>query len=102
MPRPHGACSVRTMHVHDLRNSRELSRASTRASLHAPSLVSESGAAMSNRFFGLIAIAAMSLLSSVALAGDFFETDGVALRGYDPVAYFVSSAAQKGESQYSY
>lgn len=57
---------------------------------------------MSNRVFGLIAIAALSLLSSVALAGDFFETDGVALRGYDPVAYFASAAAQKGQSQYSY
>ena len=57
---------------------------------------------MSNRFFHLIAIAALSLVSAAALAGDYFETDGVALRGYDPVAYFVSSEPQKGQAQYSY
>jgi YHS domain-containing protein len=32
--------------------------------------------------FGLL------LSSQLAFAGDFFEVDGVALRGYDPVAYF--------------
>ena len=57
---------------------------------------------MSNRFSRVIAIAALSLLSTAALAGEFFETDGVALRGYDPVAYFVSSEPQKGQAQYSY
>jgi YHS domain-containing protein len=57
---------------------------------------------MSNRFFRMIAIAAVSLMSTATLAGDFFETDGVALRGYDPVAYFVTAEPQKGQSQYSY
>ena len=57
---------------------------------------------MLNRFFRLIAIAAVSLLSTAALAGDFFETDGVALHGYDPVAYFVAAEPQKGQAQYSY
>jgi YHS domain-containing protein len=57
---------------------------------------------MLNRFRSLIAIVSFSLLSTAALAGDFFETDGVALRGYDPVAYFVSAKPQKGQSQYSY
>jgi YHS domain-containing protein len=57
---------------------------------------------MSNPFLRLIAIAAVSLMSTAALAGDFFETDGVALRGYDPVAYFVAAEPQKGQSQYSY
>ena len=57
---------------------------------------------MLNRFSAVIAIAALSLLSTAALAGEFFETDGVALRGYDPVAYFVSTEAQKGQAQYSY
>ena len=57
---------------------------------------------MLNRFFRLIAIAALALLSTPALAGEFFETDGVALRGYDPVAYFVSAQPQKGQAQYSY
>jgi len=57
---------------------------------------------MSNRFSRVIAIAALSLLSTAALAGEFFETDGVALRGYDPVAYFASAEPQKGQAQYSY
>ena len=57
---------------------------------------------MLNRFFRLIAIAAVSLLSTAALAGDFFETDGVALHGYDPVAYFVAAEPQKGQAQYNY
>lgn len=57
---------------------------------------------MSNRFSGLIAIAALSLMSTAAFAGDFFETDGVALRGYDPVAYFASAEPQKGQSKYSH
>ena len=57
---------------------------------------------MLNRFFRLIAIAAVSLMSTAALAGDFFETDGVALRGYDPVAYFVAGEPRQGKSQYSY
>jgi YHS domain-containing protein len=57
---------------------------------------------MLNRFFRLIAIAAVSLMSTAALAGDFFETDGVALRGYDPVAYFDAGEPRQGKSQYSY
>jgi YHS domain-containing protein len=57
---------------------------------------------MLNRFLGRISLAMLSLLSFAALAGDFFETDGVALRGYDPVAYFVSAEPQKGQAQYSY
>jgi YHS domain-containing protein len=57
---------------------------------------------MMNRFRSPIAIAAFSLLSAAAHAGDFFETDGVALRGYDPVAYFVSAKPQRGQAQYSY
>jgi YHS domain-containing protein len=57
---------------------------------------------MLNRFFRLIAIAAVSLMSTAALAGDFFETAGVALHGYDPVAYFVAAEPQKGQAQYNY
>jgi YHS domain-containing protein len=57
---------------------------------------------MLSRFFRLISIAAVSLLSTAALAGDFFETDGVALHGYDPVAYFVAAEPQQGQAQYSY
>jgi YHS domain-containing protein len=57
---------------------------------------------MSNRFFKLLALTTLALLSHAALAGEFFETDGVALRGYDPVAYFVAAQPQKGDAKYSY
>ena len=57
---------------------------------------------MLNRFCRLIVITACSLVSAATLAGDFFETDGVALHGYDPVAYFVAAEPQKGQAQYSY
>ena len=39
---------------------------------------------------------AMLLLASTAYAGDYFEKDGVALRGHDPVAYFTDNKATKG------
>ena len=57
---------------------------------------------MSNRFSALIAVALLSMSSTAVFAGEFFETDGVALRGYDPVAYFASGKPQKGQAQYSY
>jgi YHS domain-containing protein len=65
-------------------------------------MAAETERSMLNQFLRLIAIAAVSLMSTAALAGDFFETDGVALRGYDPVAYFVAAVPQKGQAQYSY
>jgi YHS domain-containing protein len=42
---------------------------------------------------GLLALAFMSRL---AVSGDFFEVDGLALRGYDPVAYFEANMPVKG------
>ena len=33
-------------------------------------------------------------------AGEFFEKDGVALRGHDPVAYFTDSRATKGKPEF--
>jgi len=46
-------------------------------------------------------IAALTLaLSSAVAAGEFFEKDGVALRGYDPVAYFIEGKAAKGLTDY--
>ena len=42
------------------------------------------------------AAVAMNLLGANALAGEFFEKDGAALRGYDPVAYFREAKAVKG------
>jgi len=40
------------------------------------------------------------LSASMAQAGEFFERDGVAIRGYDPVAYFTAGKPAKGAAQY--
>ena len=45
---------------------------------------------------------ALLLMSSASLAGDFFEADGVALRGYDPVSYFEVSRPTKGAAAHSF
>lgn len=37
-----------------------------------------------------------------AFAGDFFETNGSAIRGYDPVAYFTDGKPTLGSDTYSY
>ena len=57
---------------------------------------------MSNRICKLFAVALLALLSHVALAGEYFEADGAALRGYDPVAYFVAGKPQQGQPEHSY
>ena len=36
-----------------------------------------------------------------ALAGEFNETDGVAMQGFDPVAYVVEFAATRGVADYT-
>ena len=41
------------------------------------------------------------LLSLHATAGEFFEKDGAALRGYDPVAYFKEMRAVKGSAEHT-
>jgi YHS domain-containing protein len=46
--------------------------------------------------FGLALLAA----SIGASAGEFFEKDGVAIRGYDPVAYFADRRPAKGAAQF--
>jgi YHS domain-containing protein len=40
--------------------------------------------------------------ATVASAGDFFEEEGVALRGYDPVSYFTEGKPQQGLPTHSY
>lgn len=40
------------------------------------------------------------LASSFASAGDFFEVDGLALRGYDPVAYFEANMPVRGSDKH--
>jgi len=44
------------------------------------------------------ASALLLLAASAALAGDYFEADGYALRGYDPVAYFEAKAPTRGDA----
>ena len=44
---------------------------------------------------------ALFLMSSAALAGEFYEQDGVAIKGFDPVAYFTSQHAVKGSPDYT-
>ena len=47
-------------------------------------------------------IATLALaLPTAALCGEFFEKDGLAIRGYDPVAYFTAGKAAKGSPDYS-
>jgi YHS domain-containing protein len=59
------------------------------------------------RLFDLRAFARSTLAAAVlaaaggqAAAGEFFEKDGAAIRGYDPVAYFVEDRAAKGSAQF--
>jgi YHS domain-containing protein len=41
------------------------------------------------------------LISLQAAAGEFFERDGAALRGYDPVAYFREMRPVKGSAEHT-
>ena len=45
---------------------------------------------------------AMSLLGSPARAGEFFEANGVAIGGYDPVPYFKTHQAVQGTPAYAF
>ena len=49
----------------------------------------------------LITLFALLALSRLASAGDYFEVDGLALRGYDPVAYFELGKPTRGLAQFS-
>jgi YHS domain-containing protein len=51
------------------------------------------------RTLHLFAVLAL-LTAGVARAGDFYEKDGAAIRGYDPVAYFTDKKPVKGSSTY--
>ena len=55
------------------------------------------GVARFRYFFSLtLAVATMSLWAASISAGEFYEKDGVALRGYDVVAYFSDQKPVKG------
>ena len=45
---------------------------------------------------------AVTLSAATALAGDFNEQNGVAIKGYDPVAYFVTKAPVKGLAEHNF
>jgi YHS domain-containing protein len=55
-----------------------------------------------SRFAGLVvAVAAMFFLAAPNRAGDFYEKDSVAIKGYDPVAYFKDKMPVKGSSEHN-
>lgn len=43
----------------------------------------------------------MITFNSSALAGEFFERDGVAIEGYDPVAYFTEKQPVQGKKEFT-
>ena len=48
-----------------------------------------------------ITLIAMIAASRLASAGEYFEVDGLALRGYDPVAYFDLGTPTRGLPNYN-
>lgn len=58
---------------------------------------------MANRLLPRLFLSALlSMIAGTALAGEYFEQDGVALRGYDPVAYFTDGKPTKGTGAHTY
>ena len=56
---------------------------------------------ISQRLMGDVgAILALVAMATTAFGGSYFEKDGVALRGYDPVAYFTENKPVKGSPAY--
>lgn len=48
-----------------------------------------------------VVIAVLMTLSAFAFAGEFHETNGVAIQGYDPVAYVTESKPVRGSAAFS-
>jgi YHS domain-containing protein len=48
--------------------------------------------------FAIVVVAAFH--ATAAAAGEYFEKDGAAIRGYDPVAYFTEGKPVKGSPDY--
>jgi YHS domain-containing protein len=48
---------------------------------------------------GLALVLGLAAMADVAIAGEFYEKDGVALEGYDPVAYFVEGRPLPGSPE---
>ncbi len=51
---------------------------------------------MTFKFKSVVAGIALSLLSLTAHAGEFNEHDGIAIKGYDPVAFFKENKPVRG------
>jgi YHS domain-containing protein len=47
-------------------------------------------------------VLALAFATRAAMAGDFFEADGFALHGYDPVAYLESDQPVKGSAAHAF
>jgi len=50
----------------------------------------------------VVLAASLLIASTVVSAGEYFERDGVALRGYDPVSYFTDGKPQQGLPAHNY
>ena len=48
----------------------------------------------------IVAVLASAVLAATASAGEFYEKDRVAIRGYDPVAYFIDKKPVKGTAEH--
>jgi YHS domain-containing protein len=56
---------------------------------------------MTQSFLARLAMSAIIVLGfTTAKAGEFYEKDGVAIKGYDPVAYFIENKPVKGLPEY--
>jgi YHS domain-containing protein len=53
------------------------------------------------RFLHILLLATACAAASVAWAGEFFEKDGAAIRGYDAVTYFKDGKPVKGSAEHS-
>ena len=55
---------------------------------------------MDHRRIILVVTALLAFVISPAFAGEYFERDGVAIGGYDPVAYFTEMKPVKGSAAF--
>jgi YHS domain-containing protein len=65
----------------------------------------DEGAIMTNtlfRFLLPLVLAMLCAITSVAWAGEYFEKDGVAVRGHDPVAYFKDGKPARGSAEHRF
>lgn len=54
------------------------------------------------RFVQIALLTTAFAVVSMASAGEYFEGDGAAIRGYDPVAYFKDSKPAKGSAEHRF